>query len=68
LQNKKRQGETASPSFGGVARFIPRNIEIVWRNHILSYISKKNTDLGGKRKVGVSGVIGAASWQFLCRQ
>ena len=35
-----------SPSFGGAARFIPRNIEKGWKNHILSYILKKSCSKG----------------------
>ena len=37
-----------SPSFGGAARFIPRNIEKGWQNDILSYISRKKAARGGK--------------------
>ncbi|KQO16586.1 hypothetical protein ASF12_26500 [Paenibacillus sp. Leaf72] len=40
-----------SPSFGGAARFIPRNIEKGWNNHILPYIFEKKAAFPSGRQL-----------------
>jgi ribosomal protein L44E len=57
-RSKNRKVKRLSPSFGGVARYNPRNIEKIWKNNILSYISKKANPISMRRGMNIGFACG----------